>query len=231
MFPNGTVTTLANLSKQFAFAIVDVQVLYSENLDRVFGTIREVGASMQKDPMWSACCSRRSRFPASMSIADGHATIRTKFKTLPLNQGRVANELRRRLLATLAGAGYQALRRLSHEQPCIARSHDRSERLSLHHPLARRGTCGEVADVLARSARPAALVAVGVSGASRSSSRRTPTACGQRVRLHTKGWLPYTLDWEFVVDRVPLSRTGSRSKPAATSSGAASGRSRRTARS
>ena len=39
------------------------------------------------------------------SIADGRATIRSKFKTLPLNQGRVANELRRRLLGALAGRG------------------------------------------------------------------------------------------------------------------------------
>ena len=54
MFPNGTVTTLANLSKQFANAVVEVRVLYSENLDRVFGTIREVGASMQADPEWTA---------------------------------------------------------------------------------------------------------------------------------------------------------------------------------
>src|SRR5256712_9396612 len=29
VFPNGTITTLANLSKHFAFAIVDVRVAYS----------------------------------------------------------------------------------------------------------------------------------------------------------------------------------------------------------
>ncbi len=39
------------------------------------------------------------------SIADGHATVSAKFKTQPLNQGRVANELRRRLLGAMAGRG------------------------------------------------------------------------------------------------------------------------------
>ena len=105
VFPNGTVTTLANLSKQFAYAVVEVKVLYSENLDRVFGTIREVGASMQADPKWTGVLVDAIEIPGVIAIADGQATISTKFKTLPLNQGRVANELRRRLLGALAARG------------------------------------------------------------------------------------------------------------------------------
>src|SRR6476659_6114980 len=105
VFPNGTVTALANLSKQFAFAVVEVRVLYSENLDRVFGTIREVGASMQADPKWAGVLIDPIEIPGVISIADDRVTISTKFRTLPLNQGRVANELRRRLLGALAGRG------------------------------------------------------------------------------------------------------------------------------
>jgi len=105
VFPNGTVTTLANLSKQFAYAVVDVRVVYSENLDRVFGTVREVGASMQQDPKWGDVILDAVEIPGVVSIADGFVTITTKFKTLPLNQTRVANELRRRLLGALAGRG------------------------------------------------------------------------------------------------------------------------------
>ena len=59
VFPNGTITALANLSKQFAYAIVDVRVAYGENIDRVFGTMREVGAAMERDPAWSALRARR----------------------------------------------------------------------------------------------------------------------------------------------------------------------------
>jgi small conductance mechanosensitive channel len=105
VFPNGTVTALANLSKQFAFAVVEVRVLYSENLDRVFGTIREVGASMQNDPKWRSVIVEAIDIPGVISIADGQVTISAKFKTMPLNQGRVANELRRRLLGALTARG------------------------------------------------------------------------------------------------------------------------------
>src|SRR5207253_11416710 len=35
VFPNGSITALANLSKQFSYATVDLHVAYSENIDRV----------------------------------------------------------------------------------------------------------------------------------------------------------------------------------------------------
>lgn len=105
VIPNGTVTALANLSKQFAYAIVDIRVAYAENLDRVFGTIREVGAAMQADSQIGPLLLGAIEIPGVESIADGFSTVRVKFKTQPLNQGKVANDLRRRLMSTLAGRG------------------------------------------------------------------------------------------------------------------------------
>jgi small-conductance mechanosensitive channel len=102
VFPNGTITALANLSKHFAYAVVDVRVAYSENIDRVMGTIREVGASMERDAVWEALVLAPIEILGVESLADGAVTIRVKFKTPPLNQGKVANELRRRLLGALA---------------------------------------------------------------------------------------------------------------------------------
>ena len=60
------------------------------------------------------------------------------------------------------------------------------------------GTCGEVADLLGD---PVALtgwwpsVYLAVEELRASDAR----GLGRRVRLHTKGWLPYTLRWEFEV--------------------------------
>jgi small-conductance mechanosensitive channel len=103
VFPNGTITALANLSKQFAYAVVDVRIAYDENVDRVFGTLREIGAAMERDPQWSPLLLAPLEIVGIESLADGNALIRVKFKTLPLNQGRVANELRRRLMITFVG--------------------------------------------------------------------------------------------------------------------------------
>jgi small conductance mechanosensitive channel len=105
VFPNGTITALANLSKQFAYAVVDVRIAYSENMDRVIGTMREVGASMERDPLWGALLLAPLDVLGVESLSDGAATVRVKFKTQPLNQGRVANELRRRLMSAFVGRG------------------------------------------------------------------------------------------------------------------------------
>jgi small conductance mechanosensitive channel len=105
VFPNGTITTLANLSKQFAYAIVDVRVSYAENLERVFGTIREVGTSIERDSVLGPSVLSPIDIVGIVDLGDGVATVRTKFKTLPLSQGKVANELRRRLMATFVGRG------------------------------------------------------------------------------------------------------------------------------
>jgi small-conductance mechanosensitive channel len=105
VFPNGTITALANLSKHFAYAVVDVRVAYSENIDRVMGTIREVGAAMQRDPALGALVLAPVEILGVESLADGAVTIRVKFKTPPLTQGKVANELRRRLLGAFAARG------------------------------------------------------------------------------------------------------------------------------
>jgi moderate conductance mechanosensitive channel len=105
VFPNGTITALANLSKQFAYAVVDVKVAYNEHLDRVMGTIREVGAAMQRDPAWTGVLLAPIEIAGVESLADGAVTIRSKFKTLPLSQGKVANELRRRVVGAFVGRG------------------------------------------------------------------------------------------------------------------------------
>ena len=105
VFPNGTITALANLSKQFAYAVVDVRIAYGENMDRVMGTMREVGASMERDASWSPLILGPLEVVGIESLADGAATVRVKFKTPPLNQGKVGNELRRRLMTTFVGRG------------------------------------------------------------------------------------------------------------------------------
>jgi small-conductance mechanosensitive channel len=105
VFPNGTITTLANMSKQFAYAVVDVRVTYSENIDRVMTTIREVGTAMQTEGEFAAVLLAPIEVIGVESLADGFTTVRSRFKTQPLVQSRVANELRRRLVTTFCERG------------------------------------------------------------------------------------------------------------------------------
>ena len=105
MFPNGTITALANLSKQYVYATVDVQVAYRENIERVLGTIREVGTSMEHDSVMGPAILAPLTIVGVEALGDEKATIRMKFKTLPLHQGKIANELRKRLMSAFVGRG------------------------------------------------------------------------------------------------------------------------------
>jgi small-conductance mechanosensitive channel len=102
MFPNGTISALANLSKSFAYAVVDLRIDYREDVDRVIDAMREVGASMEQDAIWSPSLLGPLEVVGVVSLLDNAATVRVKFKTLPLNQGKVANEMRRRLMKALS---------------------------------------------------------------------------------------------------------------------------------
>ena len=63
------------------------------------------GRRCRDDPVWALVILSPLDVLGIESLADGAATLRVEFKTLPLNQGRVANELRRRLMATFMGRG------------------------------------------------------------------------------------------------------------------------------
>jgi moderate conductance mechanosensitive channel len=105
VFPNGTISSLANLSKHYAYAVIEVRVAYSENIDRVIAIVREVGKSLEGDPDWRPFLLGPLEAAGVDSLANGFALLRVRFKTLPLNQGKVANEARHRLLAALVARG------------------------------------------------------------------------------------------------------------------------------
>jgi hypothetical protein len=61
------------------------------------------------------------------------------------------------------------------------------------------GTCGEVADVLGDPLRLAMWWPSVYLKVEEIDAAQTDSGVGRRVRLLTKGWLPYTLQWDVVV--------------------------------
>jgi moderate conductance mechanosensitive channel len=105
MFPNGTITTLANLSKQFSYAVVEMRVSFAADLERVIDTAREVGAALAQHAAWQELILAPLDIVGVTSQTDLFVIFCVKFKTLPLHQGHVANELRGRLMIAFAAQG------------------------------------------------------------------------------------------------------------------------------
>lgn len=99
--PAGTINTLSNKSRDFAYAVVDVIVGYEEDPDRVMALLREVGAGLQADPVWQPAVLAPIEVVGVESIADWQVLIKLRMKTAPLKQWDVGRELRRRIRATL----------------------------------------------------------------------------------------------------------------------------------
>jgi small-conductance mechanosensitive channel len=111
VFPNGTITTLANLSKEYAYAVVDVVVPLREDLERVMRALEEIGAAMRQDPAFAPLLLAPFEAPGIENLGDVDATIRMRVRTEPLKQAAVGRELRRRIAADFAARGIRRYRR------------------------------------------------------------------------------------------------------------------------
>lgn len=105
VFPNGSVTTLANKTKDFSYAVLDLAVGYRENTDKVIATLRTIGEGLRQDPTLAPSIMEPAEILGIEALGDTTVTIRMRFKTLPLKQWDVARELRRRVKDQLAAQG------------------------------------------------------------------------------------------------------------------------------
>jgi small conductance mechanosensitive channel len=105
VFPNGSINTLANLSKDFSYAVLDVGVAYTEDVDRVFEVMTGVGETLRADATLRASILEPLEILGVEAFADSAVMIRARIKTLPLKQWAVAREYRRRLKRAFDEAG------------------------------------------------------------------------------------------------------------------------------
>jgi small conductance mechanosensitive channel len=101
--PNGTINDVIVLSKQFAKALVDVEVSHDEDLDRIMVVLREVGAELHKD---LAKVLEPTEVLGVETMTPTSCTLRTLTKCTPGDQWAVARELRRRVLIRFKLEGF-----------------------------------------------------------------------------------------------------------------------------
>ncbi len=97
IFPNGSITKLANRTKDFSFAVLDVSIGYGEDTDRVTEILRSVGAGLRADTTFSTSILDDLQVLGVDRLAESAVILKVIMKTLPLKQWEVARELRRRI--------------------------------------------------------------------------------------------------------------------------------------
>jgi small conductance mechanosensitive channel len=105
VFPNGAINTLANRSKDFSYYVIDLQVLYDQDVDRIVQVLREVGRDLQGDPHFQPLILEPIEIMGVDAFLETKLIIKLRIKTVPLKQWEVGRELRRRIKIALERHG------------------------------------------------------------------------------------------------------------------------------
>lgn len=90
--PNGLISTVTNMSRGHAQAVIDVGIAYRENIDEAVSVMREVAAGMRADPVYGAKILEDLEVAGVEKWADSAVVIRCRFKVAPLEQWNVRRE-------------------------------------------------------------------------------------------------------------------------------------------
>jgi small conductance mechanosensitive channel len=107
IFPNGSVTTLANMTRGWSGYVVDVEIAYGEDPDRVVAVMRRVAEELRQDPTHGPSILEPIEIFGVDAFKDSSVVIKARLKTQPIQQWAVGREYRRRLLRALAAEGIE----------------------------------------------------------------------------------------------------------------------------
>jgi small conductance mechanosensitive channel len=97
IFPNGTITTLSNMTNEWSAYVFEIGVAYKENTDQVVEIMREVGRAMRADDKFGKCMLDEPEIFGVDKLADSAVIIKGRIKTSPIRQWEVGREYLRRI--------------------------------------------------------------------------------------------------------------------------------------
>ena len=81
ILPFSEVTQIINMTKDFAFAVVDMAVAYSSDLEHVMSVIRSVGEDLQKDAIFKRVILEPIEILGIEKMGDSSITLRSRMRT------------------------------------------------------------------------------------------------------------------------------------------------------
>jgi small conductance mechanosensitive channel len=105
VFPNGEVKTLANKSKDFAYYVLTIGVLYDEDPDRVADAMKAAADSLLTDTEFRVHILEPLEIYGVDAFEATQLVLKARIKTVPLKQWMVGRELRKRIAKTFRERG------------------------------------------------------------------------------------------------------------------------------
>jgi small conductance mechanosensitive channel len=96
--PNGEITTVTNMTREFGQAVVEARVAYREDADRALDVMREVGEAMRADPAWKDRLVAEPEMIGVARLEDSAVILSCRMKVMPaIQQWNVTREFLKRL--------------------------------------------------------------------------------------------------------------------------------------
>nr|MBF0222608.1 mechanosensitive ion channel family protein [Desulfobulbaceae bacterium] len=97
IFPNGSVTTLSNLTNEWSAYVFNIGVAYKENTDHVIDVMNQVGAEMMEDADFGPFMLEPPEIFGVDKFDSSSVIIKGRIKTRPIRQWMVGREYLRRI--------------------------------------------------------------------------------------------------------------------------------------
>jgi small conductance mechanosensitive channel len=107
VFPNGSINTLSNMSKDWSAYVLNVNVAYKEDTDRVADVMRHVAEEMYADSKYRSAMLETIEIIGVDGFTASAVTIKARLKTRPQQQFAIGREYRRRLKIAFEAAGIE----------------------------------------------------------------------------------------------------------------------------
>jgi small conductance mechanosensitive channel len=107
VFPNGSINTLANLTKDWSAYVFDISVAYREDTDRIVNIMQLIGDELRADPVFGPVILGDIEIFGVDRLANVSVIIKARIKTLPIRQWEVGREYLRRLKKAFEASGVE----------------------------------------------------------------------------------------------------------------------------
>jgi small conductance mechanosensitive channel len=97
MIPNGTITTITNMTKDFSYSVIHISLSARQNLALVQTTLHAIFSELRRDAVLAPAILDDLEIIGLDEVSSAYCTLVVRIKTTPGQQWRVAREFRRRM--------------------------------------------------------------------------------------------------------------------------------------
>lgn len=105
IFPNGSITKLSNLTRDYSYYVFALSVDYKDDTDRVAAVLQEIAAQMTTEEPYSRAILAPLEVMGVDQLSESGVVVKARIKTAPMQQWRVGREMNRRIKQRFAEAG------------------------------------------------------------------------------------------------------------------------------